>query len=344
MKKLLNILGIMVILSFAVCNTFAADNIEGTSGSDFEKVGAAGAQFLKIGAGARANGMAGTAVSNVNDLSSIYWNPAGLAQVKGIAANFSYTQWFAGFDHNFAALAIPLGDQFTIGAHLTSFSSGRIEITDLNYPEGTGTYYSVNDIDLGVSLAGYLTEQFSFGVTAKYVHNGFAALGSNGVAFDIGTMYETGIYGIKLGFAVENLGTEMKYTGQDLRTTSKLVQELNMSSNDVELLTSSYSMPLIFRAGVSSEVYNHGDNKLLCALDFNSFSDVPEQFSLGAEYTWSDLLSLRAGYRFGQDQFGFAGGAGIKYLLGNVKASLDYSISPTKDLGLVNRLSINVGF
>ena len=73
----------------------------GSSGGEFQKVGSAGSQFLKIGIGARAIGM-GAYGSVCNDLSSIFWNPAGLAEVKGWTAEFDYTQWIAGFNHSFA--------------------------------------------------------------------------------------------------------------------------------------------------------------------------------------------------------------------------------------------------
>ena len=103
------------------------------------KVGAAGVQFLKIGVGARANGMAGAYGAMADDLSSIYWNPAGLADVKAIAAEFSYTEWFAGLTHTFAALSMPLGKNFTTAISVISFNSNRIPITTVEHPEGTGS-------------------------------------------------------------------------------------------------------------------------------------------------------------------------------------------------------------
>jgi len=131
----------------------AEDNVSGSSGGEFKKVGAAGAQFLKIGVGARANGMAGAYSALANDVTSMYWNPAGIADINGIAANISYTQWFAGFSHNFAGLVLPVGDSYRFGISLTSFSSGEIPITTLEKAEGTGASYSISDFALGASFA-----------------------------------------------------------------------------------------------------------------------------------------------------------------------------------------------
>ncbi len=343
MKKLLTLTVLAFLISFATAPVKAED-VKGSSGGKFLKVGAAGSQFLKIGVGARAIGMAGSYTAVANDLTSLYWNPAGLADIKSMKGEFHYTQWFAGFNHSFAALSMPVGENFTAGAHLISFDSDEIQETTMNQPEGTGSHYSVNDIALGMSFSGYLTDQFSFGVTGKYLHNGFHSVSSNGFAFDIGTIYETGIKGITLGFSIFNLGPEMEYQGQGLKTTKKNIEELKAAPWDVSYLANAYSVPLIFRAGVSSNIIDLEEHKLIAASDFVTHSDIPEQFSVGAEYTWNNLISFRGGYRFGHDQMGISGGVGFNYLTGNFLGQLDYSITPTRDIGLINRLSVSIGF
>ncbi len=343
MRKILITLTLAVLMVFISVSVEAKDDVSGSSAGEFLKVGAAGSQFLKIGIGARANGMAGAYTSVANDLTSLYWNPAGVADVKGMNGEFHYTQWFAGFTHSFAAVSMPISEQFTASAHLVSFSSDKIPITTIAQPEGTGAHYTVNDVVAGISISGYLTDQFSFGVTGKMVSNAFSSLNSSGMAFDIGTLYDTEIQGIKLGFAIFNLGSEMEYEGQDLKTTKKYIDELKAAPWDVTFLANPYTMPLIFRAGISSEVINMEEHKLIVAGDFVTLSDTPEQFAIGAEYTWNDLVSFRGGYRFGQDQLGFSGGIGFSYLTGGVKGQIDYSITPTADIGLVNRISIAVG-
>ena len=343
MRKIFNITTLALLICFLALPATAEDNISGSSAGEFLKVGAAGSQFLKIGVGARANGMAGAYTATTNDLTSLYWNPAGLADVKAMSGDFHYTQWFAGFSHSFAAMSMPIGETFTVAASLMSFDSDRIPVTTMSQPEGTGSSYVVSDMSVGLSFSGYLTEQFSFGVTGKYVTNSFSSLNSSGFAFDIGTMYETGIQGIKLGFAIFNLGTEMKYEGQDLKSTKKYIEELRAAYWDVSFLANSYQMPMIFRAGITSDIIEVEEHKLIVSGDFITLSDTPEQFAVGTEYTWNKILSLRAGYLFGHDQLGLSGGFGINYFTGGVKGQIDYSITPTSDIGLINRLSISVG-
>src|SRR5512135_1860180 len=84
-------------------------------GGGFSKVGTASAQFLKIGVGARAAGMGGAFAALSNDVSAMYWNPAGMTAIPAITAGFSHSQWLADMSHNFAGIAVPLGSNDVLG-------------------------------------------------------------------------------------------------------------------------------------------------------------------------------------------------------------------------------------
>jgi len=72
---------------------------EGGFGSQRE--GTSSATFLRIGLGARAQGMGGTFVAVADDPSAIYWNPAGLASLQSREVQASHVDWPAevNFDH-----------------------------------------------------------------------------------------------------------------------------------------------------------------------------------------------------------------------------------------------------
>ncbi len=324
--------------------------------SDFTKVGLSGGQFLKIGVGARGTGMAGAHSAVASDVSSVFWNPAGLASVKGYAADISQTFWFAGMSHNFASAVIPVGEKYRLAASFTSLSSGDIKITTMDQQDGTGGIYNVSDIALGLTLAGSLTEQFSFGVTAKYIQQAFTNVSAGGFVFDIGTRYNTGYKGIVLGFSINSLGTQQTFEGADLNRANNPVGGVKTQPVDMRLLTAPFDMPLSFRAGIGTDLCKGAvweaeydadgvqQHSLVTALDFETFSDVPEQFAAGLEYTWKELLSIRGGYRFGSDQFGLAGGIGIKYVGSGFDGQIDYSVNPSQTLGLINRISVAMKF
>jgi hypothetical protein len=65
-------------------------------------------------------------------------------------------------------------------------------------------------------------------------------------------------------------------------------------------------------------------------------------YTVGAEYTWSNMLAIRGGYKFGHDSFNFAGGVGFKYEGEGFGGQIDYSINPVQNIGLINRLSISM--
>jgi hypothetical protein len=73
MKKLFIIL--ITLMITAAFSTKVNAQLFGTT----SKVATTAAQFLKIGAGARAIGMGGAYSSIASDIYSVYWNPAGIA-------------------------------------------------------------------------------------------------------------------------------------------------------------------------------------------------------------------------------------------------------------------------
>ena len=63
------------------------------SADEFSKVGTAGAQFLKIGLGARYTALGEAATAVVDDAYGIYWNPAALANIEKTELAFTTVDW-----------------------------------------------------------------------------------------------------------------------------------------------------------------------------------------------------------------------------------------------------------
>jgi hypothetical protein len=348
----------LVLLSFGALAQNPRDNAQGVSGGQFRKVGAAGGQFLRIGVGARANGMAGAFAGVSNDLSALFYNSAGIVDIKGYAANISHTQWFGGYSHNFLAGVFPVGEKYKAGLSITSLSSGAIPLTTLEDENRLGNSYEIADMAIAGSFAAFLTEQFSFGVSMKFVQNNISSLSASGLFVDIGTLYRFG--GYRAGFSISNLGSQMQFTGNNLFTKTDLITQLQYQKLDATLLSSPFNVPLTFKAGIACDVLSEWfgmyeslpdlgintsrEHRLVMAADFETLSDVPEQAAIGAEYTWNDLFCIRAGYRYNQDQFGLSGGVGVRYVGGGFDGMVDFAIQPTTDLGVVNRLSVALRF
>ena len=59
------------------------------------------AQFLKIGVGGRATAMDDAFVAIANDVSALYWNPAGITQVTENQVMLSHSEWVVDIKHEY---------------------------------------------------------------------------------------------------------------------------------------------------------------------------------------------------------------------------------------------------
>ncbi|MCJ7813542.1 UPF0164 family protein, partial [bacterium] len=84
-------------------------------GQEFSKTGTAGAQFLKIGVGARGIAMSDAYGAVCNDVSSIFWNPAGLTQISNTSIMIAHTEWLADINYEAVAVAKTVRNIGTIG-------------------------------------------------------------------------------------------------------------------------------------------------------------------------------------------------------------------------------------
>lgn len=343
MRKLIILCVSLIVLGFAESKAEDAPRPQGSASAvDFVKVGGAGSGFLKIGVGARASGMGGAHGALVNDLSAIHWNPAGVANIEGISAYAASSPYFSKFNHNFAAASFALDDQFVIAGHFNQFGATGIPITTLINDQGTGATYDIVDMSFGLTFSGYLTEQFAFGITGKYVNNRFRDVSAGNLVFDVGTQYDTGLYGMKIGFSIHNLGGQTQYEGSGLAQTVTLIEGDFAAPSDAEFLSTPYAMPLTFRAGLGATVWEQDEHLINAEADFVTNSDAEPMGAIGAEYVYNEIFAFRAGYTINHSQLGLAVGAGLKYNTGDVMGGLDYSMDMTSAFGLIHRLNVNV--
>lgn len=89
------------------------------------------AQFLKIGAGARALGMGEALTASAEGPEAMYWNPGGLAAARGFEMSYSRAELPAAVHHDYAALALPVNwSGGVFGFAFTRLSQGSIEQVD----------------------------------------------------------------------------------------------------------------------------------------------------------------------------------------------------------------------
>lgn len=318
---------------------------------DISKVATSACQFLKLEIGAEAVALGGARVAGVDDLSALHWNPAGLSHLGQQSFYGTYTSLYAGIQHGFVAYGMQIGRSDYFGVSVTYLNSGEMEVTSLEFPEGSGEFFTVSDIALGLSYSRKLTDRLSVGATVKMVNESIWRESATAFAFDIGSQFDTGIKGIQLGMSITNFSTKIKFDGPDLNID--VDTDPNYEGNpdtEARLNTEEWSLPLVFRMGIMLDVLGPGSeiipnpvHRLTWSLDGNDPLDHFLRFNTGLEYAYRDLLAFRAGYHFNYDQAGFSAGVGLNLNLNSMPLKIDYAIVSYGLLGFVNQVSIQIG-
>jgi hypothetical protein len=306
--------GLLALLLVATSATQAAE--------EFEKVGTIGAQFLKIGIGARATAMAGAFVAVADDPSALYWNPAGIARIDHRSLSFDHTNWFADVQlvHVGVLFHLPFAPG-TFGVQARSLSMDRQTVRTVFRPQGDGTTYDAGDLSLGFSYGRSLTDKFSTGISIHFIQSTLASYSASATSFDFGTLYDTGYRSLKIGMSIQNIGSEMVFIDDPVK------------------------LPTVFRVGMAMDFLKSRRQYLLGSGEFQHPPDNAERACAGLEYSYMNFVSLRGGWYFRYDQERFAAGGGIKAPTGawmGIKA--DYSYTENSDLPAVHRFSIDLSF
>ncbi|MBN2571165.1 MAG: PorV/PorQ family protein, partial [Ignavibacteriales bacterium] len=180
------------------------------------KVGTTAAPFLTNPVGSRAIGMGGAFVATSNDVTALFWNPAGIARIGNGDASFTRTNWFANITYNWAGATVDLGELGALGLNATYLDYGKMEVTTLAEYDGTGEYFTASDMVIGLTYSRNLTDRFAIGVTAKYVSQKIWNCSASALAFDFGVLFVSDIYGLRVGATITNFGEEMQLDGKDL--------------------------------------------------------------------------------------------------------------------------------
>lgn len=272
--------------------------------------GASGAQFLRLGAGARAEALAGAYGAVGGDVNALYWNPAGLAHLNARCATFMHAPYVQSVFYDFAAVGMPVGERGGLGAGVQYLSAGNINETDeLGFQ--TGVYRPEN---VALSAGGaWRWGTLSIGSSIKYVRVKVRDSASTATA-DLGLQYRMGL--LTLGAAAQNLFGYVTYE----REASRLPLNLGFSA----------ALNVVGRVLVTGAV--------------NAPRDGRPDVSVGLEHAFEPvegwLITPRAGYTTRvQDLSGQRGvTAGLGF--GTSRMSVDYAWVPLGDLGQTHRVSV----
>jgi hypothetical protein len=296
--------------------------------------GTSAATFLDLGFGARPLGMAEAYVAMADDVSAVYYNPAGLSLPPPAmrAAPGAYEMLFT---HTLYIQGISL-DQLGLlrrpwGLSITNLRVGGIEGRTLETDSASNL--SASDLAVGVSY-GRPVGPVALGATLKYIHESIGSNSADAYAVDLGALHRFESYPVSVGADLANFGTKVRFIDQPA------------------------PLPTVLRTGVTYGQTKSFPHSLSLQIDFPRDGDPDVR--LGAEYQGFGPFALRIGYRtfnsgqrdavlgktLGSTASGFSGfyglflGMGLQTKLGN----LDYAIMPYGELGLAHRLSLGLRF
>jgi hypothetical protein len=278
--------------------------------------------FLKLTGNARSAGM-GDAYSSVgNDLSAVFYNPAGVTQIERYALTASYLKWIVGSQMGTFALGAKT-NVATFAVNFAYFTTEQFEETTSAQPGGTGRMVTAGDIAAGLTVAKQVTDKLSVGANLRYVKEDLDLQSYSSVDLDFGTLFYTGFKSTRLGMALRNLGGDKDVIGQKAR------------------------FPMVFNLSGAAEIYgNLGDPlSITLAVEQMFFTDSINRYHFGAEAWVQNMLALRGGYKTGYDSESWSLGAGLKHRLGGQQVSVDFSYSKSEALDEYPiRLSLGLGF
>jgi hypothetical protein len=313
------------------------------------KTGTSIGQFLLIEPSARLAGMANSGVGLTEGIQSVYYNTGALGQIEGPELQFTHSEWFAGIGYEYAAAAYPTSSYGTLFASVTALNSGDIDVRTVDQPLGTGERYSVNDLAIGLGYGRPITDRFSAGIQINYVQETIWHSSLSTFTGSVGTIYKLSPHGAQLGAGISNYGLRARFGGRDLaiQYDADPSQHGDNSVLPADQFTDKFSVPVLFRVGVSLPRRLTDASKVVVTADGYHPSDNDESMSVGGAWTWKDAFSLRAGYQnlFLKDsEVGLTFGAGLQGRVADYRFQFDYAWADFGRLQDTQRFTFVVGF
>ncbi|HUN66760.1 MAG TPA: PorV/PorQ family protein [Bacteroidota bacterium] len=332
----------IILLLLAVCSVqrSEAQLIPNLGG---QRAGISAFQFLKIGSGARAEGMGEAFTAVANDASTLYWNPAGITQFTQNELVVAHCDYVVDISHEYFGGVYHIDPSNAVGLSVISLHMPDMPVTTETQPFGTGRYFSFGDVAVGATYSRRMTDQFSFGVTVRYVEETLDMIKMGGTLVDLGTFYWTGLGSARFAVVVSNFGADVSPSGS--------VTELN--GTEVSSFQS-FSPPTIFKLGFAMDPIEDEHNRLTTSLELHHPNDNAENLHLGLEYQWERWLWLRGGLmrtigqRLLEADNSASGdltlGLGVAIPTSFSEVHFDYAYANFNELGSVHRISIGLNF
>jgi hypothetical protein len=299
-----------------------------------ERAGLSALSFLKNDISPRSLGMAGASTALNGDGYSILQNPAGMYELEGQAWTLTNSFLGAGINQAFISAIFPLKNKTSaIGASINTLTTGAIEERTEFQPFGTGRLVYGTNMAVAASYSQQLSDQFSLGVTLKYVYENLADFTNHTITTDVGFLYKLDVRDLQFAVLLKNFGGNSNLSGSFLASSFNRSTVANLEKN---------TLPNVFSIGVSITAWENEHHHLLGAFQLNHPNDNSENYRLGLEYDYLKLLFVRGGLKMNvKGQAYPTMGVGVKTNIGAHSLFIDYATNPTEYLGWQHLIGLN---
>lgn len=311
-------------------------------------------EFLSLGLGARGLGMSNTMCALTDDVTSAYWNPAGLTRMdKRYQLSMMHAEYFAGIaKYDYAGLGFKIDSNQSVALSYIRFGVDNImNTTQLIDDQGNVdydriTYFSAADNAILLSYA-YAFPQvpgLSVGANAKIIHRKIGKFARSwGFGLDFGLQYNR--KGWQAGVMLRD-GTST-FNAWNYTLTDDVIAVFEETGNEIPTNDQELTLPALLIGGGKTVHFGKGFHGtfalgLDCTFDGKRNTLIKSNFisvdpHFGMEFDYKRIVFLRAGvgnFQFEPDfdgkqkvslQVNFGVGVNIKDIV-----AIDYAFT---DLG-----------
>lgn len=330
---------------------------------------------------ARAGSMGDIGAATEPDANSQRWNPAKYPfTISRAGMSINYTPWLRSLTDGIAlanlAGYVRIGDYQAVSASVNYFTLGEVQATDM--------IVKPYEMSVDVAYSRMLSERFSAAVALRYMYSDLSGhyddntTAGSAFAADLACYYNNYVMMgnreclFAFGVNISNIGSKINY-GEDysyfIPTNLRIGLGYTMPLNEYNKISfyADVNKLLVPSKPLQGEEESNEDYEERIRKDyydvssisgiFKSFGDSERgfkgeleeiQWSVGAEYTYNDKFSLRAGYHHESEMQGnrkyFTVGAGFRMSVLNIDAGYVVATSPSNPLDQTLRVSLGFDF
>lgn len=310
-------------------------------------------EFLAIGVGARALGMSNSNITSVNDVTSGYWNPAGLTRIeKDFSLGLMHAEYFAGIaKYDYGGFAAKIDSVSSFGVSIVRFGVDDIPNTtqlidadgNINYDRITS--FSVADYAFLFSYARRSNiPGLRYGANVKIIYRKVGDFAkAYGFGLDLGGQYDYKGW----NFAVMARDVTSTFNAWSFSLDEETIDVFEATGNEIPENSTEVTLPKVI-LGVAKNIRISKKFNALSEINFDLSTDgkrnvlitgdpVSIDPHMGIEVGYDNLIFLRLGVGnfqkvtdiYANDKISYQPNFGIGIKFKGV--SLDYAMSDIGD-------------